>query len=288
MSLQVIEWQDFLEPKLRPNPVFSGQTPEGAAITIGVFDGVHLGHRMLINKIVQRGPNPTIVTFRENPKKVILRLAGKEDTYEGDIFSLEQKLTAFENLGAEKVILIDFSEDFSKLKGREFFELLYTYGRMGFLAIGSNFRCGFRQDTNAELIREMNTIKGIPTEIVAPLALPMALPEAGDSEPVSSSRIRSAISCGHIALAAAMMGRNVEVDLRTVLMRTGIRTDSQVYDLRSAARIAPGTGSYPVLIHPGVIAARAVLENGNLFLSGPFTDREKTEAPVERLEFLPV
>ena len=256
-------------------------------MTVGVFDGVHLGHKALIDKIVQRGPNPTVVTFRENPKKVIMRLAGKEDTYEGDIFSLKQKLTTFEKLGVEKVILIDFSEDFSKLKGRKFFELLHTYGKMVFLAIGSNFRCGFQQDTDAELIREINKEEGIPTEVV----LPLVSPEDPDNEPVSSSRIRAAISSGHIALAAAMMGRNMELDLsdlRPIDLRSGnLKTESQhgslVYDLRSVARVVPGAGTYPVLIHPGVITAKAVLEDGKVFLS-----REKIKGPVERLEFLPV
>ncbi len=61
MSLQVIEWPSFLEDY---PPDFS------LAVTIGVFDGVHLGHQALIERIVRRGPNPTVLTFRENPKKV--------------------------------------------------------------------------------------------------------------------------------------------------------------------------------------------------------------------------
>ena len=195
MSLRIIEWETLIKGSVSP----PGLTPDfmpNAAMTIGVFDGLHLGHRELINRIVRRGPNPTVVTFRENPKKVV-----SPDRYEGDIFSLEQKMTAFEQMGVERVVLIDFSEKFSKLTGREFIDLLDKRGRMVFLAIGSNFRCGYQQDTNADLIRELNERKGIPTEVVQPVIF--------GNGPVSSSRIRSAISSGDLKLAAALMGRDL-------------------------------------------------------------------------------
>ena len=65
MSLRIIEWDDFLD-----NTV----TQEPSAMTIGVFDGIHLGHRELIKRIVSRGPNPTIVTFKKTRKKLFLRI----------------------------------------------------------------------------------------------------------------------------------------------------------------------------------------------------------------------
>ena len=109
MSLRIVEWPRFLETASR----------EKSAMTIGVFDGLHLGHRELISRIVRRWPNPTVVTFRENPKKVI-----SPESYQGDIFSLKQKLAAMESLGVSRVVLIDFSENFSRLKGWEFLNLL--------------------------------------------------------------------------------------------------------------------------------------------------------------------
>jgi len=92
MSLRVIEWPSFLEDS---PPEFScGEgISEGAAMAIGVFDGVHLGHQALIERIVSRGPNPTVVTFRENPKKALSRIAGAGTSgpYKGDLYSLKQK-----------------------------------------------------------------------------------------------------------------------------------------------------------------------------------------------------
>ena len=185
MPLQINEW-----------PEFSGLA---SAMTIGVFDGVHLGHQALIERIVRRGPNPTVISFRENPKKSI-----SPGSFEGDVFNLEQKLAAFDSLGVRHLILIDFSENFCKMDGREFFEILAEKGGMVYLAIGEDFRCGFRKETDAESIKLMNEERGIPTEIVSSVSLP---DEFGGG-PVSSSRLRSAILSGDIELAQAMMGRS--------------------------------------------------------------------------------
>ena len=241
---------------------------KGSAISVGVFDGLHLGHQALIKRIVDRGPNPTVVTFRENPKKCILRMKQAENSYNGDIFSLKQKLTAFERMGVNRLILIDFSEKFSKLKGWEFFDILEEKAKMVFLTIGSNFRCGYRQDTGAAYIKEMNERKGIPTEVIAPV-------KYGKVE-VSSSRIRSAIGSGNLKQAAALMGHSVELDLsdlrsvdlqsldlRSVDARYG---EGWLYDLNLVQRITPANGSYPVLMYPGRISGRALIENGKVYL----------------------
>ena len=185
MSLQIVSWKDFLE-----NPVES-------AITIGVFDGLHLGHRALIELIVRRGPNPTVITFRDNPRKVI-----NPECFQGEIFTFEQKLAGFEKLNVRRVVLIDFSEEFSKMRGRLFVDLLQDPGKMVYLAIGSNFRCGYGKDIGADSIKEVNEGKGIPTDIVPPVVL--------FDKPVSSSLIRSAIHRGDLKLAALLMGRDIE------------------------------------------------------------------------------
>jgi riboflavin kinase/FMN adenylyltransferase len=208
-------------------------------MTVGVFDGVHRGHAELIRRIVSRGPCPTVVTFRENPKMIL-----SPRRYEGDIFSLGQRLAAFEELGAVRVILIDFSEKFSKINGWEFIDLLESRGGLVFLAIGANFRCGYRHETGAELVKQKNELKGIPTEIIPPVLWGNGF--------VSSSRIRAAISYGDLAVAGMLLGRKLELDL------SGIRgfplingKDEGIgFDLSSLHRITPADGRYEVFINP--------------------------------------
>ena len=265
MSLRIIEWTDFLKTAFLQEP---------SAMTIGVFDGIHLGHRELIKQIVSRGPNPTIVTFRENPKKIVSR-----DSYEGDIFSLKQKLAIFEQLGVSRVILIDFSENFSKLSGRDFLDLLEDRGKMVFLAIGSNFRCGYQTDTAADGIVEINRRKGIPTEVVPPVERASVF----GSGPVSSSKVRFAIISGDLKSAAVLMRRNFELDLSDINAACLVREDLQglVYDLRPVHRIVPLAGQYPVRLYPGGTECIVHVEDGKVFLGGlRITDT------VDSLEFL--
>ena len=174
--------------------------PEKSAMTVGVFDGVHKGHQALIEKIVRYGVNPTVITFRRSPKQVLY-----PGTAGASILSLPQKLRIFESLGVSRTILIDFSEHFSKLKGRDFIEILIRQGGLRCLVVGSNFRCGRGLDTDAALIKTRYETADIRIHVVPPV-----LDEGG---PISSSRIRAAIREGNLAAAGEALGRNVSLDL---------------------------------------------------------------------------
>ncbi|MDR2101199.1 MAG: FAD synthetase family protein [Treponema sp.] len=258
--MHVLEWSDFI----------TQASPEPAAMTIGAFDGVHRGHQALIERIVRHGPLPTVITFKQNPKKMIHPRA-----YAGDIFSLGQKLRIFEDLDVARTILIDFSENFSKIRGPEFLELLKKRGNLTFLAIGSNFRCGYQLDTHAGQIKRINEGAGIPTDVVHPV------PEAGF--PVSSSRVRSAIVRGDLAGAAALLGRRVELDLGDVSAAPYRRNGEAgtVFDMPSRNRITPPDGRYGAVLYGGNVPegerAEIFLEKGKVFVPAPFN--------AERVEF---
>jgi riboflavin kinase/FMN adenylyltransferase len=253
--MRVLEWPDFT----------AGISSEPAAMTVGVFDGVHRGHQALIEGIVRRGPFPTVVTFRQNPKKMM-----RPRSFEGDIFSLGQKLAVFAELGVARTILIDFSENFSKIKGPDFLEILKGRGALSFLAVGSNFRCGYRLDTRAADIKKLNERCGIPTELIPPVL------EAG--RPVSSSRVRAAVTRGDLAGAEALLGRKLALDLEGV--PAGNRDGKTVFDLPSRNRITPPDGRYPVVLYgadtPAGVKTEISLERGMVFVPAPF-DAERVE-----------
>ena len=226
MSLRIIEWEQFISPHFKKLPP--------SAMTIGIFDGIHRGHRALISRVVIERKIPTVVTFRQNPKKLL-----EDHKYPGDIFSLDQKLEGFMNLGIEQVILIDFSENFSKMKGQEFISLLVDKGNLRFLAIGSNFRCGYGLDTGAALIKSVNEAKGIPTEIIPPVQ--------DDDGLISSSRIRMAIVRGNIPLAAELLGRNFELDV------SPCNDDGKKLIFDVSGRLLPPPGTYRVRLNKKMI-----------------------------------
>jgi riboflavin kinase / FMN adenylyltransferase len=190
--MKILTWEDFLRSDLARDPL---------AAAVGVFDGLHIGHMALIHEVLARDMVKGIVTFSENPKKTL-----KPQSFHGDIFTLDQRLETLSELGLDLCVLIDFSGDFSKLAGKNFLSLLRDRGNLRFLAVGADFRCGYRLDIGAQDIRSYYDGLGIETRIIAPLLWA--------DRPVSSSRIRKAILDGRLGDARSMLGREYELDLR--------------------------------------------------------------------------
>jgi len=185
--MQVIDWQCFIKEGLQIGE-------KKTSVTIGVFDGVHLGHQELIKRVVAHNADnvPTVITFRENHKK--------EDA--DNIQTFRQKLAIFEKMGVKITLAVDFTEEFRRMTGIEFLETLLKQGNVGFLAVGRGFRCGYQLDTDTEEIAGFFSARGIPVEIT---------PQVMEgSSPISSSRIRSAIASGDFELAEKMLGRKIE------------------------------------------------------------------------------
>jgi len=189
--LRILDWQEFA----------ASRSALLWSVTIGAFDGVHLGHRKLIGSVRSKEPlaKSAVITFRENPKRIL-----RPQTYGGSITSLAQRLEAIGACGVQSCILIDFSENFGTLSGASFLASLEAAG-VGFIFVGPNFRCGHRMDTNAQRLRVLAAGLGMEAYIVDPLYF------AG--HPVSSSRIRNAILEGRLADAAAMLGRPYSIDI---------------------------------------------------------------------------
>ncbi|MDR0443697.1 MAG: FAD synthetase family protein [Treponema sp.] len=182
--MQIIEWVQFLEDGL------PGQ--KKSSMTIGIFDGVHRGHQALIERIVSRAETiPVVITFRKDESN--------------SIQTFRQKAAMFELLGVKILLVIDFTESFRRTAGIEFLELLFKRGKIGYMAIGRNFRCGCQLDTGAEEIRDYFNARNIHVEIV---------PDVTEgSAPVSSSRIRSAIAGGNLLQAREMLKFPYVIDL---------------------------------------------------------------------------
>jgi riboflavin kinase/FMN adenylyltransferase len=187
MKMQCLAWSQFLKNGL---PKY-----ERTSMTVGIFDGVHRGHQALIERIVSHnaGYVPVVVTFKKNHKT--------NNQYQGDILTFQQKLDMFQKLGIQLVIVIDFTEEFMQMDGIEFLKILLKHGNIGFFAAGSDFRCGYQLNTDAAEIQRFFASNNIPSEIV---------PQVMEgSQPISSSRIRSAIAAGDNALAEKMLGYRV-------------------------------------------------------------------------------
>jgi riboflavin kinase/FMN adenylyltransferase len=177
--MRIIEWPQFLKNGLDTEKKLS-------SVTIGIFDGVHLGHRALIDRIVSHDANyiPVVITFRggiQNP-----------------IQTFDQKIEMLDKLGVQIALVIDFTDKFKRIKGPEFLQILLERASLGFLAVGSNFHCGYQKDTDAKAIQSFFAAHAVPVEIVPNFLY--------RSQPVSSSRIRTALADGNVSEAQAMLG----------------------------------------------------------------------------------
>jgi len=222
------------------------------SVTIGVFDGVHLGHRKLIGEVRSREPGArsAIVTFKENPKLLL-----RPQIYSGSISSLGQKLMEIEACGVQSCILIDFSENFGTLSGASFLAKLKASG-VGFIYVGPNFHCGHKKDTNAQKLVELASSLGMDASVVAP--------ELYAGHPISSSRIRNAILEGRLVEAEAMLGRPYELELGT----DWIPEEGFWKAETPAIALLPPNGTYLVRLERGetrlaTLAARSIRVEGS-------------------------
>jgi riboflavin kinase/FMN adenylyltransferase len=166
-----------------------------SAVTIGVFDGVHRGHRALIGKIQGKGGiKSLVVSFKQNPRRF---LHPERETL--DIIGLDEKISIFEGLGVDALVLIDFSLDFCRIDGGDFIETLWKNAGMAYLAIGRDFKCGYRGSLDAGRIKALCETLGVECEIVQPVM--------DGGLPVSSSRIRAALASGDRETAERLLGR---------------------------------------------------------------------------------
>lgn len=257
--MRIIEWKELLK---------SSKVFPPAAMTIGVFDGLHLGHKALIDSIVSNAEGfvPCVVTFSDNPKAQV-----RKQNYTGDILTLERKMELLAAASVLQVILIDFSGNFSKLSGKEFIDHLRNRGNLRYLAVGHDFRCGYRLDTDARLLEAMNRANGIRTDILEPVCV--------QGSAVSSSRIRTAIVDGDLVEAAALLGRNVEIDLAQVPMTPG--AGGYVFHAGSAGRIMPPEGRYSVLLFRSndnnIEEMTVEIQDSNLIIPSGHTDFRRIE-----------
>ncbi len=159
------------------------------AVALGTFDGVHLGHRRVIDAAVAAGPSPTVITFHPHPRRVM--------GYGVELLAtLDRRLELLAELGVEETLVVEFTLDFQRIEAEEFAEnVLRAIGATTIFA-GGDFRFGHRRAGDLRLLADL----GFDVHAVPLL------------EGVSSSAIRRLLHEGDMAAAARMLGRPPEVE----------------------------------------------------------------------------
>ncbi|MDK2979804.1 MAG: riboflavin kinase / adenylyltransferase [Chloroflexota bacterium] len=170
----------------------------GTWATIGSFDGIHLGHQSIIQKLVEgsrkAGKPSTVVTFFPHPIKV---LRGNPGPFY--LTSPEEKIRILEAMGVDSVLTLNFTRDLAAQSSDSFIRILYNHTPFSCLLIGYDFRLGANRDGDFHSLSALGNELGYCVRAFEPYLKP--------DQPVSSSRIREMIRSNDIRGANNLLGR---------------------------------------------------------------------------------
>jgi riboflavin kinase/FMN adenylyltransferase len=224
------------------DPLRETDLPRGGIATIGNFDGVHLGHRCILEAVVARAREtgrPSIaITFEPHPLSVL-----RPDHAPRRLQTLHQKEEAIEALGVENLLVIPFTRDFSLTEPEEFVRsVLAERLAVSELFLGSHFAFGRGKRGDLALLTRMGPECGFIASGVEEVFF--------EGVPISSTRIRTAIARGDVVRANAMLGREYELDgLVAKGDGMGRKIGYPTINLEPENELHPADGVYVTQIH---------------------------------------
>lgn len=230
--MDILLWDDIVKHagamvKNNLPPIFQ----QGSALTIGAFDGLHLGHRALFNKIFaeKKDFKKGAVSFVRPPKH--------SNRLSGDVSTIRLKLRKFQELGLDFLILIDFSESFAKIEGGLFFEILSETTCLKYLAVGEDFLCGYRRDTGVPELEGISKRLGFSFDSIERVRI--------DNYDVSSTLIRKTIYEANFSLTEKLLGYPFLLDF-IGLPWVRLNDKELITSTKALTQIVPQCGKYAV------------------------------------------
>ena len=198
--MKVFSWDDLGSVK----SYLSQNSIQSTCLTIGGFDGNHLGHQVLFEKVLSKKNEEKsfcagVVTFARSP-----RGSKSENFYKGDLSTLSQKIQYFEKQGFDFCLIINFDSEFKKTLGIDFFDRLLGYCNMKFLSVGQDFRCGYKGSMGITEISEYFEKNNLELSICKDVIL--------DNQRISSTFIRDFIYNGEFEKVEKFLGRKYVLD----------------------------------------------------------------------------
>ena len=174
-------------------------TPQGETLlTIGVFDGVHAGHRYLLNRLQQQAAKENllsgVVTFNPHPQSVLH--PGRQLPWLTD---LDDRVTTLQQLGPNIVAVLTFTPKLARLSARDFMSLLRKYLKVRGIMVGPDFALGRGGEGDISLLRTLADEMEFTVHVSPPFTI--------DGEVVSSTLIRQALARGDMRRVEKLMGR---------------------------------------------------------------------------------
>lgn len=284
-ELRIYSWDDIASGGFIPRSHLAAAGYEGTALTVGGFDGVHLGHQALFSAVLrQKNLLPGVITFGTSPRARL-----HPETFSGSVYTMEQRLQLIKGAGFAFVVVIDFSGDFGRMDGVVFLQHLREKLYMSYLAEGTDFRCGYKGSVTIDFLRNFSQETGIILEVVEPVI--------AQGVRVSSSEIRRSISEGDFSRCQGLLGRNYALD---GLCFDWTWTKESLVGMRKRGpcgclQILPPTGRYKVQVCckqseknscEFSFAGEAIIQEASLEMILPPLEEVSGETPlVDSVEF---
>ena len=187
---------------------FSQKAPGATVLTIGNFDGLHLGHRALLARLKTIADRehllPAVLTFEPHPREFFA-----PESAPARLVALREKLELIRDEGVQLACICRFNARFAALSAGEFIKrILVESLQVRHLIIGDDFCFGTNRQGNLETLREAGKNYGFTVEAISSITL--------DGERASSSAVRAALADGLMGHAAKLLGRPYSIDGRVV------------------------------------------------------------------------
>ncbi len=251
------------------------------ALSIGNFDGVHLGHLAMLSQVTgaarARALVPTVLTFEPHPRQFFAEKNRRPELSPPQINGLRDKLSALKQGGIEQVVLARFNQNFAEMSAHDFIEGLLIKGlNARWLIVGEDFRFGRQRSGDVALLKQVGPQLGLEVH---------TLSEVKDQlgHRVSSSEVRAALAAGDLTQAQSLLGRPYAMTGHVVHgQKLGRTLNMPTLNLRVTPRCAARSGIYVVRVHglteqalPGVasLGVRPTVEdNGRILLESHLFD----------------
>jgi riboflavin kinase/FMN adenylyltransferase len=214
---------------------------QGSVVTIGTFDGIHPGHRALIDSLLAHGRRlgrpAMMLTFEPMPREY---LAAANPP--ARLTSWRERWRVLQRTGLSYVLQLRFDEKLRCVTGEGFTKLLANELKAAAVVIGHDFKFGRNGEASAPMLREAGARHGFEVDVVEPVLI--------DGERVSSSAIRAALAAGDLKKAERLLGRPYSMVGRVVLgQQLGRDLGFPTANLRLGRKRTPLQGIFAVRVH---------------------------------------
>jgi len=206
-------------------------------LTLGVFDGLHLGHQLIMKTVAERarevGSVPTVITFDPHPRAVL-----HPESAPPLLQTFDQKIEAFGVLGIEQTIIVRFTQEFASIRAADFLRnVVMERLQAKEVYLGKGFAFGHNREGNIELLKKLGSELGFVAGEVPEVRL--------RGRRVSSSKIRELLASGNVNLARRMLGRPYGVEGRVERGdERGHKLGFPTANLHPQNRVIPKNGVY--------------------------------------------